>query len=520
MLSCIVKDLVYEISPGSKQGFSLPYISVGNYLSNLRSWLCQLEDLDGIVGKPIAFPFGDHIRIQKYGSLDEPEELSRKWTDENWEWKVILNNPCDHNYSCVPFRQRERVTHTDCGALRSHFDYTTFRRCLTFRYRKPTRLCNFHETRLWWIVSEWLMDLHSFSISRSDYARGTDIHDLLGIWDSLSFNHARSGKRKYSRCTFCRMEEREAKAKWKKDIEERLAILKLPGPSACSLIGSSADDTAPIFTPLPVNCGHGVPFPYFDHSDEEDGDECDGNDHDDEEEERRKEEEEKKRREDVIRIRRLPCFADVLENIGLSDSFWSSHAGSGTRFPSTHQSAGAAGVVDSKDTSPECVHCRKNGHRRGTPSSLDSAVIERGSILGNFQSLEEALNTIYTSTLQDNYCLSTTATEPRPLDVALETNLLVAMNDLHIQRRGRGRRLRVALLEDLLNPIARGGYKSSPYKHSTTVCVSASPVAEEMVNSDGCQIGHQNIQILLSDSSVKVRPRLSFCVLKFVIDRS
>lgn len=508
-----MKDLVYEISPGSKQGFSLPYISVGNYLSNLRSWLCQLEDLDGIVGKPIAFPFGDHIHIQKYGSLDEPEELSRKWTDENWEWTVIINR---HDYSCVPFRQRERVTHTDCGALRSHFDYTTFRRCLAMRYRKPTRLCNFHETRLWWIVSEWLMDLHSFSISRSDYARGTDIHDLLRIWDSLSFNHARSGKRKYSRCTFCRMEEREAKAKWKKDIEERLTILKLPGPSACSLIGSFADDTAPILTPLSVNCGHGVPSPYFDHSDEEDGDECDGSHHDDEEEERKKEEEEKKRREDVIRIRRLPCFADVLENIGLSDSFWSSHAGSGTRFPSTHQSAGAAGVVDSKDTSPDCVHCRKNGH----PSSLDSAVIERGSILGNFQSLEEALNTIYTSTLQDNYCLSTTATEPRPLDVALETNPLVAMNDLHIQRRGRGRRLRVALLEDLLNPIARGGYKSTPYKHSTTVCVSASPVAEEMVNSAGYQIGHQNIQILLSDSSVKVRPRLSFCVLKFVIDRS
>lgn len=90
------------------------------------------------------------------------------------------------------------------------------------------------------------------------------------------------------------------------------------------------------------------------------------------------------------------------------------------------------------------------------------------------------------------------------------SNLIVAMNGLRIQRRERGRGLRATVLEDMLNPIGRGGYESSPYKHSNSGTAGL----------DSWEIRYQDVLISLADSDVKIRPKPSFCVLNFGIERS
>lgn len=114
--------------------------------------------------------------------------------------------------------------------------------------------------------------------------------------------------------------------------------------------------------------------------------------------------------------------------------------------------------VNSKDASPEYVYCicNKIGHQYGT-SSLDLDIIEKGSTLVNFHSLEEALNTTYTPTFREKHFLNTTRTNPQPLSVAHDTCLIVTINSLRIVE---VRSKWATLLEDLLNPIERGRLKA------------------------------------------------------------
>lgn len=474
--NCIAEALLKELSPGCNRTSFSPYFGIGKYFQNVHKAI-QQNTQSRTVARPHALQ--DHRHRHSVDISKESQMRERKWADEHWEW-VFVFRIYDSHFVHIPFRKRDKDSYANCGALRTHFDYETFSSCGMFY-----KYCYVHESKLRWMMRIWLKDLDTFSISRSDCPLIEAVEGTLKTWKTMISNHTRHDDRHMCRpCQFCVMAGNEALMKWEKDAD-RLNILKLPAPFDSSAVGSSVGHSASFLSPLPIECGHGISLTRIDRRFKVHYNES---------------------------IQSLPCLADVIGTVERPDS------SSGTSIcwansESLLHFTNTSGSLEPYGATPRCGYGDSTGHRLGHPNSLDSDIMERDTILGNFQSLEEAVNTIYASTLQDDHVSSASTTTPLPSGAEVDASLIVGMSGLHIQKQKRGRAQRPSLVEDLLNPTTDSQCEDAPdnklwtaIREANSLSPTPTPNDEEPEIFVGWRMGRQDIHMSVADSDEAVRP--------------
>lgn len=344
-------------------------------------------------------------------------------------------------------KQKIHATYVDCGTLGSHFDYETFSKVNSY-----VIFCNTHKSQIQRMICDWLEALGGFPISSLDYPIIERINKVLTWWDGINSTHMLcSGEHACPHCMFCVDEEEEHRS------EDRLAAVKL-------LVSSPSSSIEPTtgFSLLPIESSHEISLP------------CDDN-----------------KGKDVTQV--FPCLADVNDDIERPDT----QSGSGYWAGSASAHHGTVEVLKSEGVTIQCVIGDNTGRRRGTPSSLESELIEIAPILGSFQSMEKAVNMIYASMMQDDQVIPT-------LKITSPDNLAIGMNGLHIQKREQSRAQRPALGK----PRTERQLEKSPDTLLAVDCEveqMASSMNEKFEGSASCEMGDQNYQLLLTDSDGKVR---------------